>query len=117
MKRNPILDIINDDVIIFAHRKKLAKQGVTPLHKLNDSTVSFLLFLEAHNALLDFIDTFKDYNTDKHKSIAFLNHLVNVVKINLPGFLSDFVTMLIHTRLKSNNFAKLPLISCPNIGQ
>lgn len=70
MKRNPILDIINDDVIIFAHRKKLAKQGVTPLHKLNDSTVSFLLFLEAHNALLDFIDTFKDYNTDKHKSIA-----------------------------------------------
>lgn len=69
MKRNPILEIINDDVIIFAHRKKLAKNGVTPFYKLNDSTVSFLLFLESHNALLDFIDTFRLYNNDKHKRI------------------------------------------------
>jgi hypothetical protein len=53
--------ILSDDVLIFAHRKRLWRNGITPKHKLSDEVVEFLLFLESHNALFDFIDTFRAY--------------------------------------------------------
>ena len=61
MKKQAANKILSDDVLIFAHRKRLWRNGITPTHKLSDEVVDFLLFLEDHNALLDFIDTFRAY--------------------------------------------------------
>lgn len=61
MKKQLIKEILSDEVLIFAHRKRLWKNGITPTHKLSDSVVCFLQFLEANNALFDFIDTFRSY--------------------------------------------------------
>jgi hypothetical protein len=65
-----IKEILTDEVLIFAYRKRLWKNGVTPTHKLSDSVICFLQFLESHNALFDFIDTFKSNNRDGYITIA-----------------------------------------------
>jgi len=63
MKKQEVNKILSDDVLIFAHRKRLWRNGITPNYKLSDEVVEFLLFLESHNHLLDFIMLFKKHST------------------------------------------------------
>lgn len=70
-QRMNIDKILTDDVLIFAYRRKLwRKYKITPKHKLAEYVVEFLLFLESHNALFDFVDYFKILNTDGYNTIA-----------------------------------------------
>ena len=62
LSNKKIKKIISDDVLIYAHRRNLWKNGITPHWNLSDEVLQFLTFLEYHNHLLDFIDLFHSYS-------------------------------------------------------
>lgn len=62
LPKKTIKKILSDDVLIYAHRRNLWKNGVTPNPKLSDEVLQFLTFLESHNHLLDFIDLHNRYS-------------------------------------------------------
>lgn len=62
LSKNKIKKILSDDVLIYAHRRNLWKNGITPKFKISDEVIEFLEFLESHNHLLDFIDLHDNYS-------------------------------------------------------
>lgn len=64
LSKNKIKKIISDDVLIYAHRRNLWKNGITPKFKISDEVMEFLQFLESHNHLLDFIKLFTKYSEE-----------------------------------------------------
>ena len=62
LSKNKIKKILSDDVLIYAHRRNLWKNGITPKFKISDEVMEFLEFLESHNHLLDFIDLHDNYS-------------------------------------------------------
>ena len=62
LSKKEIKKILSDDVLIFAHRRNLWKNGITPKWSLSDEVMEFLQFLESHNHLLDFIKLHDNYS-------------------------------------------------------
>ena len=62
LSKSQIKRILSDDVLIYAHRRNLWKNGITPVFKISDEVMEFLEFLESHNHLLDFIDLHDNYS-------------------------------------------------------
>ena len=62
LSKNKIKKILSDDVLIYAHRRNLWKNGITPKFKISDEVMEFLQFLESHNHLLDFIELHDNYS-------------------------------------------------------
>lgn len=62
ISKKKIKKILSDNVLIYAHRRNLWKNGITPNFKLSDDVLSFLQFLESHNHLLDFIELHDNYS-------------------------------------------------------
>ena len=62
LSKNKIKKILSDDVLIYAHRRNLWKNGITPKFKISDEVMEFLEFLESHNHLLDFIELHDNYS-------------------------------------------------------
>ena len=62
LSKKTIKKILSDDVLIFAHRRNLWKNGITPKWSLSDEVMEFLQFLESHNHLLDFIKLHDNYS-------------------------------------------------------
>ena len=62
LSKNKIKKILSDDVLIYAHRRNLWKNCITPKFKISDEVMEFLEFLESHNHLLDFIDLHDNYS-------------------------------------------------------
>ena len=62
LSKKTIKKILSDDVLIFAHRRNLWKNGITPKFKISDEVLEFLQFLESHNHLLDFIKLHDNYS-------------------------------------------------------
>ena len=62
LSKKKIQKILSDDVLIYAHRRNLWKNGITPKFKISDEVMEFLEFLESHNHLLDFIDLHDNYS-------------------------------------------------------
>ena len=62
LSKNKIKKILSDDVLIYAHRRNLWKNKITPKFKISDEVMEFLQFLESHNHLLDFIDLHDNYS-------------------------------------------------------
>ena len=56
--------ILTDDVLIFAYRRKLWRNGITPKFNISDEVMEFLSFLEKHNHIDDFIKLFKKYSEE-----------------------------------------------------
>lgn len=64
-QRMNIDKILTDDVLIFAYRRKLwRKYHKLKKYKLSDEVIEFLLFLEKHNHIDDFIKLFKKYSEE-----------------------------------------------------
>ena len=64
LSKNKIKKILSDDVLIYAHRRNLWKNGITPKFNISDEVMEFLLFLEKHNHIDDFIKLFKKYSEE-----------------------------------------------------
>ena len=64
LSKNKIKKILADDVLIYAHRRNLWKNGITPKFNISDEVMEFLLFLEKHNHIDDFIKLFKKYSEE-----------------------------------------------------
>jgi len=62
LSKKTIKKILSDDVLIFAHRRNLWKNGITPKFNISDEVLEFLQFLESHNHLLDFIKLHDNYS-------------------------------------------------------
>lgn len=62
LSKKTIKKILSDDVLIFAHRRNLWKNGITPKFNISDEVMEFLQFLESHNHLLDFIKLHDNYS-------------------------------------------------------
>ena len=62
LSKKAIKKILSDDVLIFAHRRNLWKNGITPKFNISDDVLEFLQFLESHNHLLDFIKLHDNYS-------------------------------------------------------
>jgi len=62
LSKKTIKKILSDDVLIFAHRRNLWKNGITPKWNISDEVLEFLQFLESHNHLLDFIKLHDNYS-------------------------------------------------------
>ena len=62
LSKKAIKKILSDDVLIFAHRRNLWKNGITPKFNISDEVLEFLQFLEYHNHLLDFIKLHDNYS-------------------------------------------------------
>ena len=62
LSKKQIQKILSDDVLIYAHRRNLWKNGITPVFKISNEVMEFLEFLESHNHLLDFIDLHDNYS-------------------------------------------------------
>ena len=62
LSKKTIKKILSDDVLIFAHRRNLWKNEITPKFNLSDEVMEFLQFLESHNHLLDFIKLHDNYS-------------------------------------------------------
>ena len=62
LSKKAIKKILSDDVLIFAHRRNLWKNGITPKFNISDEVMEFLQFLESHNHLLDFIKLHDNYS-------------------------------------------------------
>ena len=62
LSKKAIKKILSDDVLIFAHRRNLWKNGITPKFNISDEVLEFLQFLESHNHLLDFIKLHDNYS-------------------------------------------------------
>ena len=62
LSKSQIKKILSDDVLIYAHRRNLWKNGFTPKFKISNEVMEFLEFLESHNHLLDFIDLHDNYS-------------------------------------------------------
>ena len=62
LSKKAIKKILSDDVLIYAHRRNLWKNGITPKWSLSDEVMEFLQFLEEHNHLLDFIKLHDNYS-------------------------------------------------------
>ena len=62
LSKNKIKKILSDDVLIYAHRRNLWKNGITPKFNISDEVIEFLEFLESHNHLLDFIELHDNYS-------------------------------------------------------
>ena len=74
LSKSQIKKILSDDVLIYAHRRNLWKNGFTPKFKLSESVIYFLEFLENHNALLDFIDGFNYYQQYDKNTGSYLRY-------------------------------------------
>ena len=62
LSKNKIKKILSDDVLIYAHRRNLWKNGITPKFNISDEVMEFLEFLESLNHLLDFIELHDNYS-------------------------------------------------------
>jgi len=62
LSKKTIKKILSDDVLIYAHRRNLWKNGITPKFNISDEVLEFLQFLESHNHLLDFIKLHDNYS-------------------------------------------------------
>ena len=62
LSKKTIKKILSDDVLIFAHRRNLWKNGISPKFNISDEVMEFLQFLEEHNHLLDFIKLHDNYS-------------------------------------------------------
>ena len=62
LSKKTIKKILSDDVLIFAHRRNLWKNGITPKFNISDEVLEFLQFIESHNHLLDFIKLHDNYS-------------------------------------------------------
>lgn len=62
LSKKAIKKILSDDVLIYAHRRNLWKNGITPKWNLSDEVLEFLQFLESHNHLFDFIKLHDNYS-------------------------------------------------------
>lgn len=62
LSKKTIKKILSDDVLIFANRRNLWKNGITPKFNISDEVMEFLQFLESHNHLLDFIKLHDNYS-------------------------------------------------------
>ena len=62
LSKKTIKKILSDEVLIFAHRRNLWKNGISPKFNISDEVMEFLQFLESHNHLLDFIKLHDNYS-------------------------------------------------------
>ena len=62
LSKSQIKKILSDDVLIYAHRRNLWKNGITPKFNISDEVMEFLEFLESLNHLLDFIELHDNYS-------------------------------------------------------
>ena len=85
LSKKQIKKILSDEVLIYAHRRNLWKNGITPKHKLSKEVLQFLTFLESHNHLLDFIKLFTDYE----ETIVFDSYGIMETKKN-KGTLTEY---------------------------
>ena len=64
LSKKQIQKILSDDVLIYAHRRNLWKNGITPKFKISNEVIEFIEFLKSHNVLENFIDYFNKYHLD-----------------------------------------------------